>query len=418
MIDARELDEQVLGWLAPGDRDPASVSQHDAQQLAWCIAPGASSAPDDEVGEVAAACARLLERSGRWRAATALREHTPAVRTGWARSARHGSVASARAMQATGVQPPDTGALAWATLMGSEEARAFGTVQRLLESALDEGRLTVDDEDWSARQGALVEDWLRTPGAGFAGRAPLDVIHDERAADWVEAGSTARRSSLRAVLPLFATTTEPPADPVPPLRLLLEAVDEGITLAGRDRLPVDFVRDMAGRFGWGMAAFIIRKEGDVVELGEIRDLATRTHLITLHLRQHALELTAAGRQALDDPARLWAVAAAGWFEHDDFAAHVAEIAAATLLRGSGTTKGLATIAQEAVAPSFRDRDGAHPDYREVRTATREWLRLGNALGWLGYPHGPHEQLCGLTEPGRAAAIEGLRHRARAPHQAV
>ena len=418
MADARELDEQVLGWLAPHDRDPASVSQHDAQQLAWCTAPGQSPAPDDEVAAVAAACARLLEQSGRGRAATALREHTPAVRTGWARSARHGSVASARAMQATGVQPPDTDALAWAALMGSEEAKAFDAVQRMLESALDEGRLSVGDENWPARQGKLVEDWLHTPGVEFAGRAPLDVIHAERAADWADAGTAARRSILRTVLPLFATTTEPPADPVRPLRFLLEAIEQGITLDSKDRLPVDFVRDLADRFGWGMAAFIIRKEGDVVELGEIRDLATRTHLITLRLRQHALELTPAGRKALDDPARLWAVAAAGWFKHDDFATYVAEIAAATLLRGPGTTKDLATAAQEAVAPSFQDRDGAHPDYREVRTATREWLRLGNALGWLSYPHGPHEQLCGLTELGRAAAVEGLRHRAWAPHKTI
>ncbi|MGH4027094.1 MAG: hypothetical protein ACRDRV_21190, partial [Pseudonocardiaceae bacterium] len=266
--------------------------------------------------------------------------------------------------------------------------------------------------------GKLVEDWLRTPGAEFAGRAPLDVIHDERAADWADAGTAARRSILRAVLPLFATTAEPPADPVPALRFLLEAVDQGITLTAKDRLPVDFVRDMAGRFGWGMAAFIIRKEGDVVELGEIRDLATRTHLITLRLRQHTLELTRAGREALDNPDRLWTVAAAGWFEHDDFGTHIAEIAAAALLRGPGTTKDLATTAQEAIAPSFQDNAGAHPDYREVRTATREWLRLGNALGWLGYPHGPHEQVCGLTEAGRAAAIEGLRHRAWAPHKAA
>ncbi|MGH4023837.1 MAG: hypothetical protein ACRDRV_04545, partial [Pseudonocardiaceae bacterium] len=229
MSDARELDEQVLGWLAPDDRDPASVSQHDAQQLAWRTAPGKSPAPDDKVAEVAAACARLLERSGRWRAATALREHTPAVRAGWARSARHGSVACARAMQATGVQPPDTDLLAWAAVMGSEEARAFGTVQRMLESALDEGRLSVDDENWAAQQGKLVEDWLRTPGVEFAGRAPLEAIHEERAADWADAGTAARRSIMRAVLPLFAMSTEPPADPVQPLRFLLEAIYQGIT---------------------------------------------------------------------------------------------------------------------------------------------------------------------------------------------
>ncbi|HEX2299949.1 MAG TPA: hypothetical protein VHH34_15805, partial [Pseudonocardiaceae bacterium] len=268
MSDRRELDEQVLGWLSP-DRNPASITQHDAQQLAWYTAPGRSPAPDDEVAEVAAACVRLLERSGRWRAATALRQHTPAVRAGWARSARHGSVACATAMQATGVQPPDTDTLAWAAVMGGEESRAFGTVQRMLESALDEGRLSIADENWPAQQSKLVGDWLRTPAGDFAGRAPLDVIHDERAADWADAGTAARRSILRATLPLFATATEPPADPVQPLRFLLDAIDRGLTLTAKDRLPVDFVREMANRFGWGMAAFIIRKEGDVVELGEI-----------------------------------------------------------------------------------------------------------------------------------------------------
>lgn len=406
MTDSTDLDEQVLGWLSPGDRDPASVSQHDAQQLAWCTVPQKGIAPNGVLTEVAAACARLLEASGRHRGATALREHTPGVLAGWARSPLAGIAAYRRAMRITGVQPPDTPTLTWASIMGRDEAAVLDAAERMLESALDVGAFTPARQGWRAAQRDLVDTWLRTPSARFAGRTPVDVVHAERVVHWADSGTTARSAILRTVLPRLTTLTDEARDPLDPLRFLLEAISEGFNLTATGQLPPALVRDAAARFGWGLPAFTIRRETDVVELVEIRDLATRARLIAVRKRQ--LILTTAGRAALGEPAQLWNAAAAGWFDHDDFAAHIAEIAAAILLDVSATAESLTSAAHEAVAASFRHPDDTHPDHLEARLAVWEWLRPGHALGWLTpLTNGEHQ----LTTPGRAAALDGLRHRA-------
>lgn len=230
---------------------------------------------------------------------------------------------------------------------------------------------------------------------------------------WADADTPARRAILRAVLPLLALPTDRAGTTVAPVRFLLDAVDQQITLAN-GRLPLSFVCDAAGRFGWGLPAFTIRKEGDVAEVGEVRDLATRAGLIAVRRRQ--LTLTDAGRTALDDPAQLWSAATAGWFDHDAFATDIAEVAAALLLvDGPATSVALATTAHEAVSPSFHNRAGAHPDLQDARLALWDWLRPGHALGWLSYRESRTERIHQLTDPGRAAALEGLRHRSRAPH---
>lgn len=410
MTGSTDLEEQVLGWLSPDDRDPASVSQRDAQQLAWYTAPRQGITPAEVLPEVAAACARLLETSGRHRGAAALREHTPGVLAGWARSPQAGIAAYRRAMRATGVQPPDTRTLTWAQSMGRDEAAVLEAAERMLESALDAGAFTPGGQGWRATQCDLVDAWLRAPSTLFAGRTPVDVVHAERAAHWADAGTPVRRSILRAILPRLTTLTDGARNPLDPLRFLLEAISDEFTLTATGRLPPALVRDAAARFGWGLPAFAIRKESDVVEVVEVRDLATRARLIAVRKRQ--LTLTATGRAALDDPAQLWSAAAAGWFDHDDFAAHIAEIAAAILLDVPATAESLTSAAHEAVAAGFRHRDGTHPDHLEARLALWEWLRPGHALGWLStLPSGEHH----LTDPGRAATLDGLRHRSRATH---
>jgi len=235
------------------------------------------------------------------------------------------------------------------------------------------------------------------------------VESEQRTARWADAGTPARSAILRAVLPLLAMPTDQATNTVTPVRFLLDAIGQGIKLTNTGRLPPSFVRDAADRFGWGLPAFTIRKEGDVVEVGEVRDLAIRAGLIAVRKRQ--LTLTTAGRTALDDPTQLWSAATAGWFDQDDFATDVAEVAAALLLaEGPATSATLTTTAQETVSPSFRNREGSHPDLRDTRLALWDWLRPGHALGWLSYRESRTERIHQLTDPGRAAAVAGLRHR--------
>ncbi|HEY2765869.1 MAG TPA: hypothetical protein VGJ13_17960 [Pseudonocardiaceae bacterium] len=412
MSDPRDLDQQVLGWLSADDRDPASVSRYAVQELAWHTAPRKWIMPPGELPEVAAACARLLEASGRDRAAAVLREGTPAVLASWAHSPQAGFAAFTRAMQATGVEPPDTPTLDWAQHLGSDEATVLDAARRMLEAAIDAGAFVPGARSWRTTQRNLVDAWLRAPSTLFSGRAPIDVVHAERAADWVEAGSAARRMILRGLVPLPVTRTGREPHPVEPVRFLLDAIHEGVPLTKTGRLPPALVREAAVRFGWGLPAFTIRKESDVAEVAELRDLATRARLITVRRRQ--LTLTPTGRAAREDHALLWRATTAGWFDQDDFAAHIAEVAAAILLEAPAGSEALTSATHEAIAPSFRNTVGAHPDLRDVRIALWDWLRPGHALGWLADLRGMSGQLHQLTGPGRAAALEGLRHRARSP----
>ena len=320
------------------------------------------------------------------------------------------------APQATGVQPPDTSTLTWGQIIGPDEAAVRTAAERMLESAIDAGAFTPGEPGWRSTQRDVLQAWLRAPSAQFAGRAPVDVVHAERAVRWAAAGPEARRTILNGVLTRLTQPTdlasERTGDELEPLRLLLGAVRDGITLTPTGRLPPAWVRETAARFGWGSPAFKIRHEGDVVEVTEIRDLAIRARLIAVRRRQ--LTLTSGGRLALDDPALLWHAATAGWFAHDDFAAHVAEIAAAVLLEGPATGQAMTSAALDAVAPSFEDRDGNQPDLQDIRTALWDWLRTGHALSWLRYPRGVSERHYTFTDRGHAAALDGLRHRSRAP----
>ncbi|MCW7945009.1 hypothetical protein AAW14_24110 [Streptomyces hygroscopicus] len=140
-------------------------------------------------------------------------------------------------MDASPVTPPDTDLLTWGPVMGIDEAVARSNASRLLEQALDDGALVPGTRGYAAARIEHVERWLTTPRPAHDGRTPLDAVHSERRRTWAEAPPDARRRLRGTVMDLLSVAPETAADTAEPLRWLLEAVGDGVTLTQAGYLP-------------------------------------------------------------------------------------------------------------------------------------------------------------------------------------
>jgi hypothetical protein len=114
--------------------------QASVQAYLWWDLPRRHEAGDWEALREAAAV--LLEEVGWSRlAALANSEQTSQVLEAWTRGRDEGAAACRTAQRSSGVEPPDTDALAWGTVMGPEEALALESVERALSDAVASGEL-------------------------------------------------------------------------------------------------------------------------------------------------------------------------------------------------------------------------------------------------------------------------------------
>ncbi|MER6566801.1 hypothetical protein ABT288_11515 [Streptomyces sp. NPDC001093] len=316
-------------------------------------------------------------------------------------------------MDASPVTPPDTDLLTWGPVMGIDEAVARSNASRLLEQALDDGALVPGTRGYAAARIEHVERWLTTPHPSHDGRTPLDAVHSERRRTWAEAPPDARRRLRGTVMDLLSVAPETAADTAEPLRRLLEAVGDGVTLTQAGYLPRTLVIEAAERYDWYLPGMVPRTEYDVVRLAELHELARAARLLAK--RHRKLALTTRGRQRLADPALLQATAARAWFG-DGVRAELAEAAAAALLGGKLTLDDLTAAVHTLAAEVFTLPDGSAPPRDDTRHFLWQWLRPGEALGFLAY-RDRRRATISLTPTGRVAARTALRERARAPRTA-
>ncbi|MGW1005046.1 hypothetical protein [Streptomyces sp. NPDC002520] len=194
---------------------------------------------------------------------------------------------------------------------------------------------------------------------------------------------------------------------------LLEAVGDGVTLTQAGYLPRTLVIEAAERYTWYLPGMVPRTEYDVVRLAELHELARAARLLAK--RHRKLALTTRGRQHLADPALLQATAARAWFG-DGVRAELAEAAAAALLGGKLTLDDLTAAVHTLAAEVFTLPDGSAPRRDDTRHFLWQWLRPGEALGFLAY-RDRRRSTISLTPTGRVAARTALRERAQAPRTA-
>lgn len=130
-----------------------------------------------------------------------------------------------------------------------------------------------------------------------------------------------------------------------------------------------------------------------------------------------LTRTAKGRRLAGDPEQLWRRVAAILLVGDsDFTAYVGELFLAMLLEADSRPlhEVLATVWRAAGEEGFReDRTGEPPSEDDVSWAIHDTSNLCRALGLLTVGADWRDRSYGLTETGKATALEALRTRATA-----
>ena len=399
---AESAQQRVLEWLSADGRDPAECSQAEYQQFAWHTVPYRGDGPSAEVAE---ACAQLLEQSGRPRAAAAMRRHNPDVLAAWERSDSAGFRAFVKANDATGITPPDTPQLAWAAVFGTVEAEVLDGAERLLEDAVEDGRLVPGGRRWRNVQRELLERWLTAPVSAHGGAVPVDAVRAERRDRWLESGTAVRGELLRRALGVI----EPPPERPEPLQALLDVAARNIALTEAQRVP----------------------PGD--HPGDRRPPRLdrpRHHCPQRAPRPGVRHAPAAGRRRrAADPPRADAAPEPGGARGAGQPGRPRRGGRPSVVRhggvpdrGRGGRGGCAAGGAGSGHADRRDRqirdrpgmaphDGSPPDPEELRDAVHEWIHRGLVLGWLAVSDDLDYELTGT---GRRAAIAGLLRCAHAP----
>jgi hypothetical protein len=416
---AAEDARAALEWIA-GDQGRAFITQQRIQNFCWYDLPVKWFVDFDDKLRVVAALARSLDLLQLPRYADICRSGTTReILSAYETSIAHGKAAFRRAATASGIMPPDLPDFEWGPAMGFEEASAWSSTAEFLEVAVAGGDLVPGRRGWKARQQEFVRAHLNVAQAGLLGQTLAQVILTERAGTWLNARrSETRRRILAAIANRLLRPAELPAataaDPLSPLRWLLDQLDGGITLTQTGNLNRKFVQDSADRFGWDFSR-PPRTEDDLFDLYQLRHFAQYLGLARRSGRR--LTLTAKGRCLLADPDSLWRTVAGGLLGDNDFAVFAGELFLALLLDADSVPDRQirATVEQAVAEEGFREaRSGQPPDEHDISRAIHEASNLCRALGLLAVGGDWHDRSCGLTGTGKSTALEALRARATGP----
>ncbi len=327
--------QAVADRLTAGE-GPGMIHQAALQQFLWWYLP--RDYPDGEWDGLVEASARLLDELGFTHLADVVRsEQTMSVLAAWRQSRAKGAAAFRSAHAKSGVEPPDTGLLAWGSVMGLEEAWALDIVERALGKAVAAGDLVPGAPRWQAKAVAITETELGRPLELPPGQTLAGLVVTERVGSWIDGARHPVHQEWRsAVANRLLHPIEPPADPgsaVEPMRWLVDlaAPAGGTELTQNGYLARTTVLAAVERFGWWDWEKPPRSEADVHELSTLREAAKRLGLLRrrgrrLYATRRAVELLAA-------PEHLWDAVATETEDGEDFTRAVTEVVALRLLHG-------------------------------------------------------------------------------------
>lgn len=403
------------------------IHQAALQQFLWWQLP--RKYPQEEWASLAEATAELLQELGLHRLAqTARSAPTSTVLAAWAQDADAGAAAFRDAHASSGVEPPDTPLLAWGSIMGAEESRAFETVERALGHAVAAGELVPGRTRWRSQAASITETALTQPLDIPPGQTLVGLITTERVGHWIDSARHPLHQQWRAsVANRLLHPIEPPADPadaVAPMGWLLDLAAQtgGAELTQNHYLARAAVVAAAERFGWWDWPKPPRSEIDVHQLPTVRDAARRLHLV--HRRGRRLHLTARGADLLDDPGRLWAAVATETEDGEDFTRMLTELVGLRLLQGPVEEGELVTAIGPIVAAQGWSTSSGPLTPNQLSPATwrpLRWWRIFHALDeekstWeygTGRRLTPHT--LALRPDGERIVLAYLRTRAAGPH---
>lgn len=378
---AREANHiyETLTW----GEGPGMIDQAGVQDWLWYrLATKYLTDDPDHKRALAAAAAELFDELGLDRYAAICRSDTTAtVHAAWDRSDSAGRTAMRKAMDRSGVLPPDTVNFAWRPVMGVEEAAAYSAVQRQLEAAIESGELVPGGRGWRQRQQDLTDGALDLEHPVQPGQTLRTAVLTERLSTWIrepERRSPELAEARAEVANRLLAPIEPPADldvHLAPLLWLLEAVGDEQALTQAGYLNTAFVRRAHEEAPWDFPyRGAPRSETDDPVLHRLRALAEA--IGALRTRGRKLRRTEAGTAMVDDPSRAW------WaFVHDPVASpwerFVLESAAILLLEGISradhVADWIASVAHEMGWRTEADGEAIPPPPHEVRWAVADMI---------------------------------------------
>jgi hypothetical protein len=393
------------------------VSLHDLEYFLWYQLPAKFLTSHDHHRAIAGALGDLLSDLGCEDGAALCRGPvTMHVLAEWEKGRSSGYRALRKALEESGVEPPDTEALSWDSVMGMVEASVHEMASSVLERALAEGIFTPRARGWKRAQAEVMRRFLATPLHSLDERTPQAAVWEERRQHWAE---PPRRPLRKAFLHhVSEQVRRPPGTPIAPgdhlrpLLRLLEIACTGPALTQAGYLPPRIVQDLVREFGWWHLGKPPRSEADAPEVMELMAFAKEAALV--RRARSSLRLTELGQRAASDPAALWERVVRVLAEGEDFASVIQELLLVRLLAGAGE---LGRIEEEILPvlseAGWKPSDGGELTPRMVSSGLWDSIRPMKPLGMLEAGEWPDRSLR-LTEFGAGSARAILWHRVTAP----
>jgi hypothetical protein len=393
----RALGELLAVTSASEERDEAGLSdltQHGLQTYLWYTLPGGH-----EPQLTAAALQSFFELAEmhRYAAVAGSAQTKEVLRTYDEQGTTVGMRAAARAMDGSGVLPPDLPEIEWGDLMGPVESDAYQRIAVTLELAVAAGELRPGGRGWRTTQQRLARHQLTLPRS----EGPLlDRVRVERLSTWADVGGTQRRGLADAVLPDLLVDPTPPrdlAERIGPVQWLLELAagrpgdEPGIPLTVTGNLARRVVQEASERFAWWeLPDRAPRSESDIWQLSELRLILQRAGALRRSARR--LMLGTRGRAMLGDALMQWSMAMSSLVDDGDFEAAAQEAALMLLLRSGGMVDQrelVKEVADVLAGSGWRDTgDGSPPEDLDVSRAVWDLLRRCELWSLVEEGHGP------------------------------
>jgi hypothetical protein len=421
---ARRAEHALDEMLSDGGL--ADLTQHDLQTYLWF-----TLAEGDEPHDTAAALGRFFELAelNRYAAIASSTQTKEILRTYLERGQSVGTKSASKAMDASGILPPDLPELEWGETMGTAEANAYDRIAATLELALAAGELKPGARGWRMTQQRLTRQQLTMPR--HDGPPLLERVRRERIDSWAEGGGHARRSLTSSVLPGILADPLPPRDVVErmaPMQWLLELAagqagdPPGIPLTVGGNLSRRIVQEAADRFGWwDLPERQPRSEADIWRLGELRLTLQRAGAVRRAARR--LALGSRGRTLLGEPFAQWRVATSQLVDVSEFEGAAQEVALMLLLQAHGMAEMrelIQEVAEVLAASGWRDTgNGAPPDEHDVSRAVWALVRRCQLWSLVEEGKGPgYTTRLRLSDAGKLGGYAALRAVALRPRPEV
>jgi hypothetical protein len=394
----------------------ADLTQHSLQTYLWFTLGGA----EDGLATAAALAVFFhLAELNRYAGIAQAPQTMEILRSYRERGQAAGAKAAAKAMEASGIVPPDLPELEWGEAMGPAETTACDRIAATLELALAAGELKPGGRGWRLTQQRLTRQQLTM--ARPDGPPLIERVRRERLETWAETGGHSRRSLAAFVLPDLLVEQLPPADiteRMAPVQWLLELAagrsddTPGVALTVGGNMARRVVQEAAERFNWwDIPERIPRSESDIWRLAELRTMLQRSGALRRSGRR--LVLGTRGRALLGDPSAQWALALTQLVDAAEFDRAVQEAALMLLLQADGMVEMrdlVREVADVLAGSGWRDTgNGAPPQERDVSRAAWALVRRCQLWSLVHEGRGPgFVTRMSLSEAGRRGGYAALR----------